>query len=168
MFYAQSENKYIVEGSAFELGGVQYPQNWLNLASAEDKAAIGLVEVTVVGEKKDDRYYWNSETLEGPVLTYTNTPKDLDSLKANATAQINDAAHSLLSPSDYMTIKAIETGTSMADAWKVWRESIRTTASTAKAAVAAAADIDALIAATQIEWPHDPNYVPPAEEPGAV
>lgn len=168
MFYAKSENKYIVEGTAFELGGVSYPANYLNLSSPEEKTAIGLEEVVVVGQPLDPRYYWVSEQLDGATLTYTNTPKDLDSLKANTTAQINDAAHSLLSPSDYMTIKAIETGTPITDAWKFWRESIRTTASNAKAAVAAAADIDALIAATQIEWPHDPNYVPPAEEPGAV
>lgn len=168
MFYNAEHNQYVNEGSAFTLGDVAYPANWLNLASAEDKAAIGLVEVTVIGAPADDRYYWVSEQLDGATLTYVNTPKDLDSLKANATAQINETAHLILSPSDYMTIKQIETGTPMADAWKVWRESIRATASSAKAAVAAAADIDALIVATQIKWPNDPNYVPPAEEPGAV
>ena len=47
-------------------------------ASAEQKAAIGLVEVSTVGTREDDRFYWVSESLEGATLTITNTPKLLD------------------------------------------------------------------------------------------
>lgn len=169
MFYATKQNKYVVEGSAFELSGVNYPANWLNLASAEDKAAIGLVEVTVVGEKKDDRYYWNSETLEAGVLTYTATPKDLDSLKKTSSDQVNATAYSLLFPSDWMVVRAAEGGAAVPADWATYRAEVRYVANGARAAIEACANVEDLIAAVNaIVWPHDPNYVPPVEEPGAV
>jgi hypothetical protein len=32
MFYSTTTNTYIQEGTAFEINGIQYPQNWLNLS----------------------------------------------------------------------------------------------------------------------------------------
>ena len=78
MFYATKQNKYIVEGTSFELDGVQYPAVWLNQATAEQKAALGLQEVIATDSPKDDRFYWVSEQLNGAELTYINTPKQLD------------------------------------------------------------------------------------------
>ena len=62
-----------------------------------------------------------------------------------------------------MTIKALETNTTMPEAWKTWRESVRTTALNAKTAITASTDIDTLITASTVTWPHDPNYVAPVE-----
>ena len=62
--------------TAFTNDGIQYPSNWLRLASVEDREAIGITEMTTVGTREDDRYFWISEVLEGSVLTITNTPKD--------------------------------------------------------------------------------------------
>lgn len=159
MFYNAEHNQYVNEGAAFTLGDVQYPANWLNNATADEKAEAGLVEVTVVGAPGDDRYYWVSETLEAGVLTYTNTPKDLDSLKANAVAQANDTAHTILSPTDWMAVKAFETSTPMSAAWSQYRADVRAVANTARAAIEAATDIETLIEACKINWPNDPNNV---------
>ena len=79
MFYI-APSQYIQDGAPFTVNGTSYPAGWLNAASAEEKAAVGLVEVTVVGQREDDRFYWVSESLADGVQTYTNTPKDLDGL----------------------------------------------------------------------------------------
>lgn len=164
MFYATKQNKYIQEGTAFELDGVQYPAVWLNQATAEQKAALGLEEVIATNAPADSRYYWVSETLNGAELTYTNTPKDLDELKKNSVSQLNATAYSLLLPSDWMVIRAAE-GTPIAADWTAYRSAVRTAANTARDQIDMAFDIDSLIAASNVDWPKDPNYVPPVEEP---
>ncbi len=89
MFYHAASNQYINEGMAFEIDGIQYPQNWLNLTSAEEKTTAGMVEVVTSGLRQDDRFYWVSESKSGNVITITSTPKDLDGLKAQWIKQIN-------------------------------------------------------------------------------
>lgn len=139
-------------GTPFTHNGVQYPANWIQLASSEEKAAIGITEVEVQ-PRPDDRYYWVTENNDG---TFTTTPKDLTQLKANAIAQINATAHSLLIPSDYMSIKAAETGTALDASWKTWRAEIRTQAGNARTAINAATDIPSLITASTVTWTLDP------------
>lgn len=42
MFYHPATQRKIPEGTAFELDGNQYPPNWLNLTSEQDKTAHGI------------------------------------------------------------------------------------------------------------------------------
>lgn len=165
MFYAQSENKYIVEGTQFELGGVQYPAVWLNQATAKQKAEAGLVEVIATNQPANQTYYWVSETLNGPELTYTNTPKDLAQLQEQMVGQVNSTAYSLLFPSDWMVVKAIETQGTVDPAWNTYRAYVRAIADQTKTAIAAVTTVDELeTVMSNIQWPHDPNWVPPVEE----
>ena len=157
MFYSSTDGQYIQEGSAFEIAGVQYPSNWLNLSSAEDKQAIGLEEVIVTNSPLSDKFYWVSETLNGASLTYTNTPKDVDTCKANEVSATNAVAYSILLPSDWMATKAFETGTTVAAEWATWRASIRTTAATHIAAINACTTIEQLAALPNADWAKDPN-----------
>ena len=158
MFYREQSDQYITEGTSFAIDGTSYPSNWLNLTSPEEKAALGLVEVTDSNTPEDDRFYWVSATLVGAVRTYLNTPKDLDGLKANWAAQIRSTAYSLLLPSDWMVVKSVETQTIIPDEWKTYRAAVRTASSEAVTAINAAADIAALQAAAQVTWPTDPDY----------
>jgi hypothetical protein len=157
MFFI-APSQYIQDGAPFTVNGTSYPAGWLNAASAEEKAAVGLVEVTVVGQREDDRFYWVSESLADGVQTYTNTPKDLDLLKTQWVKQINQTAYSLLLSSDWMVVKALETSSTVDAAWTTYRASVRSTAAAAVSAINAAADVPALQAAIVVEWPHDPNY----------
>lgn len=157
--YYKAPNQYITEGNSFEIDGIQYPSNWLNLSTAQDKLDAGLVEVTNANEPEDDRFYWVSSSLEGSVRTYTNTPKDLNTLKTQWIAVINNTAYTLLQPSDWMVVKAQETGTAMSEDWKTYRAAVRTTADSSRAAITAATDVPALQKAIVVVWPHDPNYV---------
>jgi hypothetical protein len=153
---------FVPAGTAFEWDETQYPANWCNLSSPEEKAAIGMVDV-VYGNRVDDRYYWVSQDepiyANGVVkINYTATPKDFDQVKLTVLAEINRYADTLLAPSDYMSIKAMETGVPMADSWKTWRAQIRSQAQDAKTAIAAATSVDEIVTARTIVWANDPNW----------
>ena len=57
--------QFLPEGTPFKLDGVQYPANFLNLSTPDEKARLGIVDV-VYGQRADDRYYWVSE--DAPVV----------------------------------------------------------------------------------------------------
>ena len=154
MFFI-APSQYIQDGAPFTVNGTSYPAGWLNAASAEEKAAVGLVEVTIVGQREDDRFYWVSESLADGVQTYTNTPKELDLLKTQWVKQINQTAYSLLLPSDWMVVKALETSSTVPAEWTAYRASVRTTAAAAVAAINAVTDVAALQAAVQVTWPEN-------------
>lgn len=160
MFYNAQYNKYVVEGTAFELGDTQYPANWLNLSTPEQKVEAGLVEVVATNQPANQTYYWVSETLNGAELTYVNTPKNLVDVKTNAVSQVNSSAYSILFPTDWMVVKAYETSTAVPTAWNSWRQSVRNTATTTVNAVEGAVDVDAVAAVMlNIVWPKDPDQV---------
>lgn len=158
MWYSTTDGQYIYAGNQFTIDGVEYPANWLNLSTAEEKAAIGLEEVIATNSPANDQYYWVSTELNEATLTYVNTPKDLDTVKSNSIAQINQTAYSILLPSDWMVVKSVETGTQVPAEWNTWRQSIRTTADTSRTAVAAATDVDEVQTIMgSITWQPDPN-----------
>jgi hypothetical protein len=131
---------------AFTFNGVKYPSNWLRLASAEEKAAVGITEVADP-VRYDDRFYWDA-----------GLPKDLDGLKTEWDRRVNEIAYSLLSPSDWMVVRKQEIGTEIPAEWSAYRAAVRSAAATNKAALTAAADIDAFVsAATTMQWPRNPN-----------
>lgn len=158
MWYSTTDGQYIQQGTQFTIDGVEYPANWLNLSTPEEKAAIGLEEVIATNSPANDQYYWVSTELNEATLTYINTPKDLDTVKSNAIAQINQTAYSILLPSDWMVVKSVETNTPMSTEWNTWRQSIRTTADTSRTAVASATDVDEVQTIMgSITWQPDPN-----------
>ena len=155
----------VAPGTAFEWEGVQYPANWCNLSTPEEKAAIGMVDV-VYGAYPNDQYYWVSQDepvyIDGVVqINYTATPKDLFALQNNAVNAVNAQAYSILSPSDWMVVKAVETGGTVAPAWNTWRQEIRTQANAQVDAISACTTVDELAALPSAEWAHDPNWVEP-------
>jgi len=150
-------------GTAFEWDGIQYPANWCNLSSPEEKAAIGMVDV-VYGQYPNDQYYWVSQDApvykDGVVtIDYTATPKDLFECQSQAVNATNAAAYSILLPTDWMVVKAIETGGTVSPAWNTWRQTIRTQAADYVTAINACTTVAQLAALPSVEWAHDPNYV---------
>jgi len=153
-------------GTAFTWNGVEYPANWCNLSSPADKAAIGMVNV-VYGAQDNDQYYW--VTQQDPVynaqtnqvdINFTSTPKDLTSVKGSSINQINSTAYSILLPTDWMVVKAVETSTTVSPVWNTWRQSIRTTAASAVSAVEGATNVDEVAAVmSNINWPKSPDQL---------
>jgi hypothetical protein len=151
-------------GVPFEWDGNFYPANWCNVSTPEEKASIGMVDV-VYGTQANDQYYWvsedtpvyNSETNQVDI-NYTNTPKDLTGVKTGSVQQVNSIAYSILLPTDWMVVKAVETSTTVPADWNTWRESIRTTAADTTTAIDSAADVDAVETIMQnIVWPLAPD-----------
>lgn len=172
MFAIISNNqfvKFLPEGTPFDLNGIQYPQNWLNLSTPQEKAKLGIVDV-VYGQRTDDKYYWVSEdapVVDGGVVkvNYTATPKDLAECLKQAVSAVNAQAYSLLLPSDWMAVKAYETGVAVAQDWAAWRQEIRDQAAAQVTAIEACTTVDELAALPNVEWAHDPDYVAPVVNP---
>lgn len=168
MFYSSTDGQYIQENTPFVIDGVQYPANWLNLSTPEEKTALGLEEVVATNSPANDQYYWVSTELNGAFLTYVNTPKDLADVKENATNQVNATAYSILLPSDWMVVKAFETSTKINADWNTWRANVRATADTTRTAITGAADVDAVATImSSIAWPLSPSAMAqtPVETP---
>lgn len=154
---------FIQPGTAWTYDGVQYPPQWIAQATPEQLAQLGIVDV-VYGPQANPQYYWvaqndpvyNAQTNQVDI-TFTATPKDLSQLKIQQTAQINQTAYTILLPSDWMVVKAIETQGTVAPDWNAWRQSIRTTADTSRAAVESCTTVDELAALPVIQWPLSPD-----------
>lgn len=133
--------------TAFTANEIQYPANWLRLASEEDRLAIGITEVADPF-RSDDRFYWDGNL---------NNPKDLAVLKDQWTAFVSDAAWKLLQPTDFMDSRKANDPTYEAPTdWITWRSSVRTKATEAKNAIKSATTVEDLIPLTQVQWPLDP------------
>lgn len=166
LYYNTKFNKYARDDAPFEMDGIQYAGNWFQLVSKQDIVNAGFVLVIESNQRADDRFYWVSEQLDKAVLTYVNTPKDLQALKKTWKEQINNIVYTTLAPSDYMPARSFETGEPMNEAWKTYRAEVRAYATSVKASIDACTTVDELAnIVTSMEWPHDPNYVPPVESP---
>lgn len=160
MFYCTLDGQYIQEGQQFTIRGIEYPPNWLNLSTPEQKAALGLEEVVATNQPFNPQYYWTGEVLDKATITFTGTPKDLTSVKTWAIGQVNSTAYTILFPTDWMVVKAFETSTHVPTAWNTWRASIRTTAANVVSAIEAAennAAVETIMG--NINWPKDPDQV---------
>jgi hypothetical protein len=123
------DGKPLAPDSAFTdpATGVQYPANFLRLASPEDRAAIGITEAPDP-VWYDQRFYW------GPEL-----PKDHAQLVEQWVAQTRATANTLLAPTDWMVIREADNGKPMDAAIKAERQGIREAAGTKIAAINATA-----------------------------
>lgn len=132
--------------TAFTHNDLNYPANWLRIASWEEKEAIGIIEVPDP-EPVDSHFYW----------THDN-PKDLEQLKAQWTRQINSTTSILLSNSDWMIIRKIERSIDIPKETVVYRGAVIAENNRLTALIEAVADVPALIAVIDSQdWPHDSN-----------
>ena len=106
---------------------IQYPANWLRLASPEERAAIGITEAPDP-VWYDQRFYWNPEL-----------PKDHGQLVEQWIGQTRTTANTLLAPTDWMVIREADNGKPMDAAIKAERQAIREVAGTKVAAINATA-----------------------------
>ena len=173
-------NNPLPVGRAFVHAGIQYPSNWLRLASAAEKAAIGITEVADP-VRADDRFYWDGDVNNPKELAdreevdengnpmwvqvlgeVDGEPAMVDSderlvtkgLKSVWIAQVKDTAGKMLAATDWMVIRQVERSVAVPAATATYRAAVLTEASRLEAAIAGAADIDAFIAVVQDQrWP---------------
>ena len=132
--------------TAFTHDDLNYPANWLRIASFEEKQAIGIVEVPDP-EPVDSRFYW----------THDN-PKDLEQLKAQWTQQINITTSALLTTSDWMIIRKMERKIKVPELITEYRRAVIAENTRLTTLIDEAQDVPALIAVIDSQaWPQNPN-----------
>jgi hypothetical protein len=157
--------KFLPEGIAFKIGNTVYAQDWLNLSTPAEKAALGIVDV-VYGQRPDDKYYWVTElppVYANGVVTvdYTSTPKNLFTLQNQAVTDTQQQAYSILLPSDWRVVKSYETQSDVPAEWNTWRQEIRSQCAAQIVMITACKDVAELAALPSVVWANDPNYVEP-------
>ena len=91
---------------------------------------------------------WTQKEIDdgdAPSGADTNTVK-AEGLKTIKKRMIDNECAGILAPSDWMVVKATETGESMDSGWKTWRASVRTKCNSMQTQIDNAADVDALAA----------------------
>ena len=82
---------------------------------------------------------------DAPAGADTNTLKS-EGLKTIKKNMIDERCKGILEPSDWMVVKATETGEAMDSGWKTWRASVRTKCNSMQTQIDNAANVDALAA----------------------
>lgn len=155
--------QYVQPNTLFYVNWVEYGADWIVKATQAQKDAIGLVEV-VHGNRADERFYWVTQqepvydaSTNQVIINFTATPKDLAAIQANLVNQINNTAYTLLLPSDWMVVKAMETGGVVSSNWTTWRQTIRTQAANYCDDINACTSMEKLEQLPFIQWARSPN-----------
>ena len=161
---------------AFTHGDIQYPANWLRLASPEERAALGITEVSDP-ESYDQRFYWGpnnpkllndreeSDENDNPlyVKEYDPVTKSMvdtserlvtKGLKSQWTTQTKDTANKLLASTDWYVIRKAETDTAIPTNVVTFRAAVKTECNRLEAAIVATTTVEELISAiSSQDWP---------------
>jgi hypothetical protein len=141
---------------------VQYPANWLRLASPEERAAIGITE-QADPPVWDQRFAWGYSE-DGQLIW-----KDHTQLVEQWVAQTRTTAGTLMAPTDWMVIREQDNGTVVPESVKALREDIRLATGQKNAAIEATADTAELAAyITGSEYPVWPSDSPAPVESVAI
>ena len=128
----------------FTHNDIQYPNNWIRLATEEDKSAIGLVwEADAV--RADDRFYWDGNI---------NNPKDLNGLKSQFISQVKTTAGSILAQTDWMVIRKAERNVDIPTSVATYRASVVAKATELETTISAVTTVEQLIA-LDLSFPSD-------------
>ena len=172
--------KTIQLDTPFTHNDIQYPANWIRLASEEDKSAIGLVwEADAV--RASDVFYWNGDINTPKALedreesdengnplyvkvlgVVDGKPAMVDSterlvtkgLKSNFIAQIKTTAGSILAQTDWMVIRKAERNVDIPSSVATYRASVVAKASELETAIAAVTTVEQLIS-LNLSFPSD-------------
>ena len=158
------------------IGDNQYPASIYTLWTEAERNAIGIYTVEIDNtNRKDEEWYINTNityAFSGGKVTGTygtatakaitdsdavddegNKLKDEngnqiinEGLKTIKKRMIDNQCAGLLAPSDWMVVKATETGGTMDSGWKTWRASVRTKCNSMQTQIDNASDVDALAA----------------------
>ncbi len=131
-------------GNPFQTAdGTQYPANWLQLSTEEDRIAVGISEVLDNAVYYDDRFYWSPEI-----------PKDLDQLKTQWIAQVKDTAGKMLAQTDWIIIRKAERNIAIPNDIKTYRAAIVAECNRLELAIEGCNNVEEFIpVVTNQNWP---------------
>jgi hypothetical protein len=164
-------NKTLPLDRAFTLGDIQYPANWLRRSTSIARLALGITWETEPA-RSDDRFYWNGDInnpkaiedreevdedgnpmyvkvlgeVDGePAMVDSDERLVAKGLKSNWIAQVKATAGTMLAGSDWMVIRKAERDVAIPADVVAARAAIVAEANRLETAIAACADVSALI-----------------------
>jgi hypothetical protein len=153
------------QGTPFkDANGNQYPSNWLNLSTAEEKAAIGITEVADEDMSFDNRFYWSKnlpKAMEDKLETNEDNSPMLDEdgnqvvtkgLKSTFIAQNKATAGSILAQTDWAVTRKSDIGTDIPASIVAARLAVRQKSDQIEAAITACTTV-AELAALDFSYP---------------
>jgi hypothetical protein len=163
--------------TAFTHDGIQYPANWLRLATEAEKSAIGITEVADIDMNFDNRFYWSKDlpkALEdklevkedgSPLMVQKYNPvteamEDTDKqvvtkgLKSNFIAQVKQTAGSILAQTDWMVTRKVERDVAIPAEVVAYRASVVAKADELEASISAVTTVEQL-AGLDLSFPQE-------------
>jgi hypothetical protein len=164
MSWAIVKNNQVIEilgrAKAVTINGIQYPSSIFSAWTKADLKNIGIYP-TQITSTLDNRthigtggvtytintdyvavhYAKKAHVLEDVSVTTDGVSILTKGLKTRLLEQVDDNANKILTPTDWMTVRQLEAGVTIADDWKTWRASIRTQAKAMKTAISAVTTI---------------------------
>ena len=153
-------NEILKGAKAVTINGIQYPSSIFSAWTKADLKNIGIYP-TQITSTLDNRthigtggvtytintdyvavhYAKKAHVLEDVSVTTDGVSILTKGLKTRLLEQVDDNANKILTPTDWMTVRQLEAGVTIADDWKTWRASIRTQAKAMKTAISAVTTI---------------------------
>lgn len=98
--------------------------------------------------KKIDDTLWTQQDADDGLIREGDSVGDVavEGLKTIKKRMIDNQCANILADSDWMVVKATETGGTMDSGWKTWRASVRTKCNSMQTQIDNASDVDALAA----------------------
>ena len=151
MSWAIVKNNQVIEilngAKAVTINGIQYPSSIFGGSwSKAELKNIGIypTQITSTIDTKTHKatggvtYTINTDHV---AVHYAKTPHNLTDLKTKLVNEVDTQANDILTPTDWMTVRQVEAGVTIADDWKTWRASVRTQAKAMKTAINAVTTI---------------------------
>ena len=158
MRYKLANGQFIGAGQAFTWNEIQYPSNWIELSTDEEKAAIGIVTVQEQ-QRPDDAYYLVTSNDDGSFSAIEKPMNDGDEyidargvtrkpqgLKSLSIEKVKMTANALLAQTDWMVIRKAERDVAIPAEVVAKRAAIVAECTRLETAIAGCADVPALIA----------------------
>jgi len=148
MWYSPSHG-LIKTPRAISKDGFQHPAQIFRLWSKAELANIGFHPARL--SVADHRYYntsgaeynFDDRTSEW-VVSYGSSEKNADDLKVQMKKKVKQIASSILTHSDWMSIREHDGGTAMPEDWKTHRAEVRAISNEKEAEINALLDLDAV------------------------
>ena len=166
---------------AFSHNDIQYPANWLRLSTAEEKTAIGIIEVADE-PTYDSRFYYgdgsakalddvDAKDQEGNLLKNPDgTQMVILGVKSVLKAQEKVTAGTLLAPYDWYVVRKAEKSTAIPTSITTYRDGVRTACDTREKEIDACSDTAALVTLygqTEKDGVYTPNMTQYPEDPNS-
>ena len=163
------DGKPLAVDVAFSHNDINYPANWLRLASKTEKEAIGITEEEDP-KTYDSRFYWgdgtakalddiNAKDEDGNLLKDENGDQIVtQGVKSVLKAQEKATAGSLLARYDWYVVRKAEKGTAIPSAISTYRDGVRTACDTREKEIDDCSDTAALVTLYGATYDKDGNF----------